>query len=166
MKSRIKVILILLLSLIILRSDHISAKKENINTKNSSDKSLVMTLVNKIEKRKEELTKREEELNRKEKRLKMIKMSILKSLKEYKKIRDELKTLLESQNSKGGIKYIAKIYETIPADEAAQRIERLSEQMAVKLLLQMKRKQAARVIAAMNPEKAARLTEKMTRIER
>lgn len=56
---------------------------------------------------------------------------------------------------------LAKIYESMPAEEAAASLERMPERKAIELLRILKGKSAGAILAAVRPERAARLTEQL-----
>lgn len=56
---------------------------------------------------------------------------------------------------------LAKIYESMPAEEAAARLERMPERKAIEVLRILKGKSAGAILAAVRPERAARLTEQL-----
>ncbi len=56
---------------------------------------------------------------------------------------------------------VTKIYETMPAEEAAARIEQMPPDMAVKVLRSVKSKTAGAILALVRPAKAAKLTEQL-----
>ena len=56
---------------------------------------------------------------------------------------------------------LAKIYEAMPAEEAAARLERMPERKAIELLRILKGKSAGAILASVKPERAARLTEQL-----
>ena len=56
---------------------------------------------------------------------------------------------------------LAKIYETMPAEEAAARLERMPERKALEVLRLLKGKSAGAILAEVKPDRAARLTEQL-----
>ncbi|MBS0168893.1 MAG: hypothetical protein JSR62_00945 [Nitrospira sp.] len=56
---------------------------------------------------------------------------------------------------------LAKIYETMPPEEAAARLERMPERKALEVLRLLKGKSAGAILAEVKPERAARLTEQL-----
>ena len=56
---------------------------------------------------------------------------------------------------------LAKIYESMPAEEAAARLERMPERKAIEVLRILKGKSAGAILAAVRPDRAARLTEQL-----
>ena len=65
----------------------------------------------------------------------------------------ESRTLHQSQ--------LAKIYESMPPEEAAASLERMPERKAIEVLRILKGKSAGAILAAVRPERAARLTEQL-----
>jgi len=56
---------------------------------------------------------------------------------------------------------LAKIYETMPPEEAAVRLERMPDRKAMEVLRLLKGKSAGAILAEVKPERAARLTEQL-----
>lgn len=56
---------------------------------------------------------------------------------------------------------LAKIYETMPPEEAAARLERMPERKAIEVLRLLKGKSAGAILAEVKPDRAARLTEQL-----
>lgn len=56
---------------------------------------------------------------------------------------------------------VAKMYEGMPAEEAAARIEKMPAPMAVQVLRTVKSKTAGAILAQVRPDKAAKLTEQI-----
>jgi flagellar motility protein MotE (MotC chaperone) len=59
---------------------------------------------------------------------------------------------------------LAKIYETMPPEEAATRLERMPERKAIEVLRLLKGKSAGAILAAIRPERAAHLTEQLLNV--
>jgi flagellar motility protein MotE (MotC chaperone) len=56
---------------------------------------------------------------------------------------------------------LAKMYEAMPPEEAAARLERMPERKALEVLRLLKGKSAGSILAEVKPERAARLTEQL-----
>jgi flagellar motility protein MotE (MotC chaperone) len=56
---------------------------------------------------------------------------------------------------------LAKMYETMPPEEAAARLERMPDRKAMEVLRLLKGKSAGAILAEVKPERAARLTEQL-----
>lgn len=117
-----------------------------------------------LEDRERELSRREDAVKKEEERLNMLKNMIELSLKQYSAMRDKLQKDLAgggSNRPQQGIMHMAKIYETMSVEDAAQRIEKMDADLAVELLSRIKSKQAGKILGAVTPEKAASLSAKM-----
>lgn len=131
-----------------------------------------------LDQRKKALDKREEEIRVKETRLAALKSEIEgilarheESLKLAEKIRkdnaedkavlDQKQAQVDAETRKADQARLAKIYETMPAEEAAARIEKLPSQRALEVLRLLKGKTAGAILAQVQPTKAAKLTEQL-----
>jgi flagellar motility protein MotE (MotC chaperone) len=56
---------------------------------------------------------------------------------------------------------LAKMYESMPAEEAAARIERLADRKALEILRIIKTKSAGAILAQVKVDRAAKLTEEL-----
>ena len=111
-----------------------------------------------LEDRERELSKREEALKKEEERLNMLRNSIELSLKQYSSLRDKMPKGIKENKSQAGIMQMARIYESMSVEEAAQRIEKMDADLAVNLLSTIKSKQAGKILGAITAEKAASLS--------
>ncbi len=102
-----------------------------------------------------------------EERLKILQEDIAKKSQELKKLKEEIDAKIKKQEElKAQIEKaqderyqrLAKIYEQMPAEEAATRLEKLDDETATNLILAIKPRQAAKILANVNPEKAAVLS--------
>ncbi len=64
----------------------------------------------------------------------------------------------ESADQQAALETVTKIFEAMPAEEAAVRIEKMPSAMAVKVLRSVKSKIAGAILAQVRPDKAAKLT--------
>ncbi len=101
----------------------------------------------------------QEDLSKKIDELKKLKEEINKKIKEQ----GELKAQLEKAQSEN-YQRLAKIYESMPPEEAAARLEKLDDDTATILILAIKPRQAAKILANVNPEKAAILSKKIVSV--
>lgn len=95
----------------------------------------------------------QEDLAKKTEELKKLKEEIDAKIKRQEELKAELTRAQEERYQK-----LAKIYEQMPPEEAATRIEKLDDETAVNLILAIKPRQAAKILANVNPEKAAILS--------
>jgi flagellar motility protein MotE (MotC chaperone) len=98
-----------------------------------------------------------------EERLNIIRADIQKKIEQLEKLKIEIeaaqKALQKAQEEE--LLKIVKIYEAMPPEEAARKLEALSEDMAVLILISLKPRTAGRVMAQMDTEKAASISKKM-----
>ncbi len=125
----------------------------------SGDRGLAVLL----EKKQKELTEREAGLVEKEERLKAVKSDIEKKIEEFTKLKEAIETFVKKLDEADAerTKKIVKIYESMPPEDVAFRIEKLDEGMAVALLSAMSEKKAAKILATVTVDKAVRLTERL-----
>ncbi len=121
-----------------------------------------------IEKRQRELKEKEESLIKEEERLKVIRKDIDDRIEKYSKlltqIEDLLKKVEQVQDEK--IDRLVKAYESMPPEEAADKLSTLSEPIAIKIMNKMKPKKAGAVMAYMDSKKVASLMEGMTNFDK
>ena len=118
-------------------------------------------LINALEKRKVELDKRAEEIEQENQRLQALKTelnALLGKLSQLKETEKRIDSIDERQ-----LDHLSKMYEAMPPKDAALRIERLKEPLALKLLSSIKPKVAAKILNEIKPIRAARLTEKLSK---
>ena len=110
-----------------------------------SERLAALELANRV--REEHLTSLRSEVDRKLESLETTIVRLEKILLEMKK-RDESK-----------VTALAKVYENMPPEEAAARIERIERELAVKLLKSMQSRKSGKVLGYVSPQLAARLSE-------
>lgn len=121
-----------------------------------------------IEKRQKELDKREENIKAQEERLKTLRSDVEARINELNKVKTEAEKTLKAIEAvnKEEFAHIIKIYEAMPAEEAAARISKLEMDMAVKLLSNMKGKTAGKILSFVEPAKAAELTQGLGKVKK
>ncbi|WP_353683641.1 hypothetical protein V4D30_07100 [Thermodesulfovibrio sp. 3907-1M] len=109
-----------------------------------------------------------------EDRLKILQQDLAKKTEELKKLKSEIDAKLKQQEElkaqlekaqQENYQRLAKIYEAMPPEEAASRIEKLDEDTAVALLLAIKPRQAGKILANVTPDKAAALSKRIVSIK-
>lgn len=98
-----------------------------------------------------------------EERLAIIKSDIRKAIDEYKKLKAEADKTLKAADEKNQerVVNVAKMFESMPAEEAARRMEKLDDTSALTILKTLKPKSAGKILAQMELERAASLSKKM-----
>ena len=74
-------------------------------------------------------------------------------------IREAQKSADETDQSRESLKHLIKVYEAMDPEEAALRISKMKESLALDILAGIKDKKAAGMLAGIEPAKAAKLTE-------
>lgn len=141
-----------------------SALPENAETGGvSSDDGTadIQAIMKSLEDRERELSVREEALKKEEERLNMLKNSVELSLKQYTSMRDKMQKGPADNKPQDGLARMAKLYESMSVEEAAQRIEKMDTDLAVRLLSAIKNKQAGKILGAITADKAALLSSRM-----
>jgi flagellar motility protein MotE (MotC chaperone) len=116
-----------------------------------------------LSRKEKELQAREEELVRNEERLNIVKADIEKRLGELKAEHEEIAALVKKidEINDQRNKKIVKIYESMNPEEAADRIEKLDEEMAVMILASMSERKAAKVLSFVDISKSAKLSQSL-----
>ncbi|GAB6182794.1 MotE family protein [Thermodesulfovibrio hydrogeniphilus] len=112
--------------------------------------------------------------NIEEERLKILQQDLDKKMEELKKLKqeieakikqqEEIKAMLEKAQSEQFQK-LAKIYEQMPPEEGGARLEQLDDETAALILIAMKPRQAGKILANVNPQKAASISKKVVAIK-
>lgn len=113
-----------------------------------------------LNRKEKELQSREEDLARNEERLNIVKADIEQRIAELKREHDEIAALVKKidEINDQRNKKIVKIYESMNPEEAASRIEKLDEEMAVMILASMSERKAAKVLSFVDVSKSAKLS--------
>lgn len=118
-----------------------------------------------LKKREEDLNKREAELNEREVRLNQLKQDVEAKIGSLGKVRSEIegsfKKIDAAQTEK--IAHLVKIYELMPPNDAASRLEKLDDETALLILSKMKQRAAAKIMAFVDPARAAKFTSSLVK---
>jgi flagellar motility protein MotE (MotC chaperone) len=125
-----------------------------------------------FQQRKQDLERREKSVRTAEGQLAILKAEVEQILSKVEAIEkrrlDQGKAVLGQQASRGKqasdsrtqqLAQLAKMYESMPAEEAAARIERMADRKALEILRLIKTKSAGAILAQVKVERAAKLTE-------
>lgn len=117
-----------------------------------------------IVKRTRELDDRELAVRLEEEKLKSLKLEVEEKVGELKIATAALEALLSQfgEADKEKIIKLAKVYESMPPEEAATRVEKLEKDLAVRLLKNIKSRQAGKIMAFIEPTIAADLSERFS----
>jgi flagellar motility protein MotE (MotC chaperone) len=135
-----------------------------------------------LDQRKRDLDRREESVKNAEDRLTMLKAELEQILTKYEKLveaadkrRKDAKDKLDKAATEKKTKQeqavaelrnqhqaqLAKIFESMPSEEAAARLEKMPDRKAIEVLRLLKGKTAGAILATIKPERAAKLTEQL-----
>lgn len=114
-----------------------------------------------IARRQHELDIREEEIKAREARLASVKTDLDARAAELKKTHADIEASLKKLDEAGTdrAKRLVKIYESMGPEDAAPRLEKLEHDIAVMILATVSEKKAAKILAFIEPARAARLSQ-------
>jgi flagellar motility protein MotE (MotC chaperone) len=124
-------------------------------------------LLKAIAQRENELAQRADELAKQEQRLKILDQDLRAMMDKYVKLREEVSQKAKpdkaaSQASdEAQYAQLAKVYEQMAPDDAAARIDKMNESVALKILAAAKPKATAKILTGLPAPKAARLSEQL-----
>ena len=112
------------------------------------------------------LDEREAEINSRELQLKTLEAEVDKKLAALTKVRDELNKLLDEKDDVEDerVSELSLIYEKMSPQKAALLVGDLNQQLAVKLLLGIKKKTAGKILDNLDAETAIALSKAFTEI--
>ncbi|MFO0752729.1 MAG: hypothetical protein U0411_05330 [Thermodesulfovibrionales bacterium] len=98
-----------------------------------------------------------------EERLTILKADIQREIENYKKLKRELEEFQKAMDEKTKEKLakLAKMYESMPSEDAARKLEKLDEETAVLILTALKPKSAGKILAQMENDRAASLSKRI-----
>lgn len=134
-----------------------------------------------LDQRKRSLDRREETVKQQEERLLALRTELDKLLVQNEAIAKRIETALAKEAQQTAVQkaaqakalqekerlaqeqraQLAKMYETMPPEDAAARLERMPERTAIEILRLVKTKTAGAILAQVKPERAAKLTEQL-----
>ena len=120
-------------------------------------------MIETIENKNRELKKREEELRIKEVRLEALEAKVRKDLEKIKKSISESKEQmgLQDERTKENVEALIKVYSSMKPEEAANLVEAIDEDLALKIVSGMKSKIAGQVLSKLDVKVAKRISEKL-----
>ena len=132
-----------------------------------------------FQQRKQDLDRREKAVRTAEGQLAILKSEVAQILSKVEAVEkrrlEQEKAVLIQQASQGKrpvdiraqqLAQLAKMYESMPAEEAAARIERMADRKALEILRLVKTKSAGAILAQVKVERAAKLTEELLAISK
>ena len=136
-------------------------KKVELPTKMPTVNPETFRMFETIEKKNRELKRREEELRIKELRIKAIETKVSKDLEKIEKGISESKQQLGIQDEKTreNVEALVKVYSSMKPEEAANLIEAIDDDLALRIVAGMKSKIAGKVLSKLDVKVAKRISE-------
>ncbi|GFM37098.1 MotE family protein [Desulfovibrio psychrotolerans] len=115
----------------------------------------------------ESLQQKQEELNRREADLNRLQQEINQKIQNLQQLEQRLQVMLEQaeETKDKKMRHLVDVYSNMKAKQAADVLSTLDEGIAVKILAGMRGRQAGEILTFVNAEKAARLSEALTRMQ-
>lgn len=113
------------------------------------------------------LLEKQAQLEQKELQLKQLEQDLDAKLQRMQELEAKLARMLEDANkvSNQKLRHLIDVYSNMKAKQAAQVLQTLDEDIAVKILAGMRGRQAGEILTYVEAKKAARLSEKLTRMQ-
>ena len=113
------------------------------------------------------LREREAELDRRERNLRNLEEELDAKLDELRALQAEVDEMLKEADvvRDEKIAHLVDVYSNMEPPQAAQVLETLNEDIAVKVLAGMRGREAGDILTNVNPQKAARLSEMLTDLQ-
>lgn len=113
------------------------------------------------------LKRKEDELARKEQALKLMEKDLEDRLARLTKLEGQIKAMLEEAKGMKDEKFrhLVDVYANMKAQQAAQALENLDEDTAVKILAGMRGRQAGEILNYVSPKKAAVFSQALTQMQ-
>lgn len=113
------------------------------------------------------LRRRQEELQRQEQVLQSLERELDAKLNRLQELETRIQAMLNEADALKDkkIKHLVDVYSNMKPKEAAKALEVLEEPVAVKILSGMRGRSAGEILSFVNSEKAAKLTEALTRMQ-
>ncbi len=131
----------------------------------SEPESPELKLAEKLQARLQQLDQREQQIQDDEQRLGALRRDLEglasrqeKAIAEAMAIRESQKASNKIDESQESLNHLIKVYEAMDPEEAALRISKMDEMLALDILAGIKDKKAAGMLAGIEPSKAAKLT--------
>jgi flagellar motility protein MotE (MotC chaperone) len=116
-----------------------------------------------LDERDKQLANRDKQLANREADLRLVQQQIEDKLTTLALLRKEMGDLLQEKAAfeEKRFEHLVKVYEVMKPEEVSSLFERLNEDTAARLLYQMKEKKAGQILAAISPQVAAKLSERL-----
>ncbi|MFH1147175.1 MAG: hypothetical protein V1736_05645 [Pseudomonadota bacterium] len=118
-----------------------------------------------IETKRRDLAAKEEELRDKEQELTVLKKDIEEKLDRLSQLQEQIQKNLETMKQKDDarLKHVVGAYSAMKPVKAAGLIEKLDDEVALRILSSMKSKDVGSILSFVNTEKAAKLSQRLAK---
>jgi flagellar motility protein MotE (MotC chaperone) len=115
----------------------------------------------------ESLQQKQDELNRREQELNRLQNELDQKIQNLQSLETRLQTMLkDAEDAKDKkMRHLVDVYSNMKAKQAAEVLSSLDEGIAVRILAGMRGRQAGEILTFVKPDKAARLSEALTRMQ-
>jgi len=119
-----------------------------------------------LRQKRQELDARRDRLAKTEERLQLLRDKMREDLNRLERYRDQIQTGLDQEKDirSDKMEHLVKVYSNMNPEKAAERIDRMDRKTAVKLLSGMSGEAAGRILSFVDPDKANRISQDMTRM--
>jgi flagellar motility protein MotE (MotC chaperone) len=124
-----------------------------------------------LDQRKRDLDRREQSIRQNEERLMIVRGQVEELLDQNEALEKKIQTKVPAQQAKLQAEkerlaqdqrtQLAKIFESMPSEDAASRLERMPDRKAIEILKLVKAKTAGAILAQVKADRAAKLTEQL-----
>ncbi|MFW5837987.1 MAG: MotE family protein, partial [Desulfovibrionaceae bacterium] len=113
------------------------------------------------------LKDRKEELDRRERSLEALEKELDQKLEKLTELQADIQKMLKQANTVKDkkIKHLVEVYANMKAKQAADVIETMDQDLAVKILSGMRGRQAGEILTYVSAKKAAKLSEELTKLQ-
>lgn len=124
-------------------------------------------LLKELQREKQRISAKEVELAKKEAFVKSLDATLQARANELIALEQRLVALsLEAQRTKDErIEKLSGVYENMDPEQAARAIEEMDPNLAVAILLRVRKREAGRILGAMDPQKASKISQDLIRLE-
>ncbi len=133
------------------------ATNDTLSAEEISPPDSVSLMLQKIEAQREEIATKLAALREKEKEISQREQKVEEELAQLRGLKDELSGTTSSQISK-----LAKAFQAMDAGQAAKIAGNLDDRTLTDLLLQIRERNAAKILAALDPSRAARIYKQLS----
>jgi len=139
------------------KTDQGEATNDTLSAEEISPPDSVSLMLQKIEANREEIATKLAALREKEKEISQREQKVEEELAQLRGLKDELSGTTSSQTSK-----LAKAFQAMDAGQAAKIAGNLDDRTLTDLLLQIRERNAAKILAALDPSRAARIYKQLS----